>query len=81
MLEQAGWRTTLDFRENHRRDGDGVLSDVVQRWRGDAERSSLDGGVIVLSVEGPTPAAVWQRLRLETEADEVDGRFPAPARR
>lgn len=81
MLEQAGWRTTLDFRENHRRDGDGVLSEVVQRWRGDAERSGPDGGVIVLCVEGPTPTAVWQRLRREAEVDGVDGRFPARARR
>jgi hypothetical protein len=80
-LEQAGWRTTLDFRENHRRDSDGVLSDVVQRWRGDAERSGPDGVVIVLSVEGPTPTAVWRRLRREAESDEVHGRFSERARR
>jgi hypothetical protein len=68
LLERTGWRTTLDYRENHRRGLDGVLTEVEPRWRGDAERSGPDGDVIVFSAVGPTPTAVWQRLRVEAEA-------------
>jgi len=68
LLERTGWRTTLDYRENHRRDLDGVLTEVEQRWRGDAERSGPNGNVIVFSAVGPTPSAVWRRLRVEAEA-------------
>ena len=68
VLERTGWRTTLDYRENHRRGLDGVLTQVEPRWRGDAERSGPDGSVVVFSAVGPTPAAVWRRLRVEAEA-------------
>lgn len=68
LLERTGWRTTLDYRENHRRGLDGVLTEVEQRWRGDAERFGPDGDVIVFSAVGPTPTAVWWRLRVEAEA-------------
>lgn len=68
VLERAGWRTTLDYRENHRRGPDGVLTAVEPRWRGDAERSGPDGALIVFSAVGPTPVAVWRRLRVEAEA-------------
>ena len=68
LLERTGWRTTLDYRENHRRGPDGVLTEVEPRWRGDAERSSPDGDVIIFSGVGATPAAVWRRVRVEAEA-------------
>ena len=74
VLERAGWRTTLDYRENHRRDADGVLSDIEPRWRGEAEHVGVDGDIIVYSVVGPTPAAVWRRLRAEAEHGVVDER-------
>ncbi|NKB40506.1 MAG: hypothetical protein GKR86_05540 [Ilumatobacter sp.] len=66
-LECVGWRTTLEYRENNHRDFDGVLTGVEQRWRGDAERFCLNGSVIVLFAVGPTPFAVWRRLRVEAE--------------
>ncbi len=72
LLERTGWRTTLDYRENHRRDLDGVLTEVDPRWRGDAERSGPNGNVIVFSAVGPTPSAVWRRLRMEAEAMGLD---------
>lgn len=72
LLERTGWRTTLDYRENHRRDLDGVLTEVEPRWRGDAERSGPNGNVIVFSAVGPTPSAVWRRLRVEAEAMGLD---------
>jgi hypothetical protein len=72
LLERTGWRTTLDYRENHRRDLDGVLTEVEPRWRGDAERSGPNGNLIVFSAVGPTPSAVWRRLRVEAEAMGLD---------
>lgn len=66
-LEADGWRTTLDYRENHRRDIDGALEGVETYWRGEAERTTSDGRVQVLAVIGPTPGRVWRRLRLEAE--------------
>jgi hypothetical protein len=80
LLERTGWRTTLDYRENHRRDADGVLAEVEPRWRGDAERSGPDGHVIVFSAVGPTPTAVWRRLRIEAErgaGEALTSRFAA----
>jgi hypothetical protein len=81
LLERIGWRTTLEYRENHRRGVDGVLCEVEPRWRGDAERSGADGRVIVFSAVGPTAAAVWRRLRVEAEASASEPRRVAPARR
>lgn len=66
-LEADGWRTTLDYRENHRRDFDGRLEGVETHWRAEAERTTSDGRVQVLAVIGPTPARVWRRLRVEAE--------------
>ena len=66
-LEQAGWRTTLDYRENHCRDLDGILSAVESHWRGEAERVGAGGEVVVLAANGPSPVTVWRRLRIEAE--------------
>lgn len=66
-LEADGWRTTLDYRENHVRDVNGALEGVETHWRGEAERAGADGRVRVLAVVGPTPARVWRRLRMEAE--------------
>ncbi|WP_148288686.1 hypothetical protein [Ilumatobacter nonamiensis] len=66
-LEADGWRTTLDYRENHFRDIEGALEGVETHWRGEAERTAPDGRVQVLAVIGPTPGRVWRRLRLEAE--------------
>jgi hypothetical protein len=66
-LESDGWRTTLDYRENHVRTVEGVLEGVETHWRGEAERLGVDGRLRVLAVIGPSPARVWRRLRLEAE--------------
>lgn len=66
-VEAEGWRTTLDYRENHRRDIDGALEGVETHWRAEAERTAADGRLQVIAVIGPTPARVWRRLRLEAE--------------
>jgi len=72
-LERAGWRTTLEYRENHRRGGDGRLLAVTAVWRAEAERTPQsrgvdgDGGPAVVWAEAGSVDAVWARLRLEAE--------------
>ena len=84
-LELDGWRTTLDFVENHRRRRDGRLLDVAQVWRADAERvkgirrgADPRRGVDVISATAATADEVWSRLRFEAELADVrvvDGRL------
>jgi hypothetical protein len=59
-LERAGWRTTLDFRENHVRGIDGTLLHVEPIWMAEAER--YDGQVAVATAEGPTADSAWVNL-------------------
>ena len=59
-LERDGWRTTLDFRENHVRGLDGRLLRVEPVWIAEAERFA--GQVEVASAEGSTPDEAWERL-------------------
>jgi hypothetical protein len=54
-LEAEGWRTWLIYRENHRRRLDGCMLAVDETW--EAELEHVDGRLITVS--GPTPAAVW----------------------
>jgi hypothetical protein len=70
-LERAGWRTLLEYRENHVRNADGTLLAVRPQWTGEAE---LDLGgrraegigrrrVLVATATAADPAAVWSELR------------------
>jgi hypothetical protein len=68
-LERAGWRTTLDYRENHLRARDGRLLEVAPTWTAEAER--FDGEVCVASAVGATPDEAWARLRDAIDADET----------
>lgn len=67
-LERCGWRTTLDYRENHERDAAGVLGVVTTEWRAEGEWFNADGDVIALSARGASPAAAWRRLRSAAES-------------
>ena len=67
VLERAGWRTTLDYRENHVRGRDGRLLEVVPAWTAEAER--FDGDLVVASAVGATADEAWALLRVEIEAD------------
>lgn len=60
-LERAGWRTLLEYHEDHVRDVDGRLLSVAARWTAEAEHPS--GSVLVSSVTAATAAAAWARLR------------------
>jgi hypothetical protein len=83
-LELDGWRTTLDYRENHRRGRDGRLLGVSSLWYAEAERvpaprrardEGFRRGTEVISATADTADGAWWRLRLE--ADSADAR-PTP---
>jgi hypothetical protein len=60
-LERAGWRTMLEYRENHVRGVDGCLVAVVAEWTAEAEHASTGG--IVASATAPSIDAAWADLR------------------
>ncbi len=57
QLERLGWRTTMDYRENHVRSSSGQLLEAVPVWTAEAER--FDDGVRMVSACGPTPDDAW----------------------
>ncbi len=70
-LEAAGWRTTLEYRENHVRGRDGRLRQLRVVWYAEAERARAGGhGPAVVTAVATTPDLAWARLR--TQADLVD---------
>jgi hypothetical protein len=68
-LERDGWRTTLDFRENHVRGLDGRLLRVEPIWIAEAER--YDGHIEVASAEGSTAEEAWEQLAIDIAADNT----------
>ena len=69
-LERAGWRTTLDYRENHVRASDGRLVRVEPVWSAEAERT--DDGVWVATATGPTAEAAWRTLAERIRLGAID---------
>ena len=68
-LERAGWRTTLEFRENHVRSLDGRLLRVEPVWVAEAERYA--GEIVVASSEGATADEAWEWLHADIAAARV----------
>jgi hypothetical protein len=68
-LERAGWRTTLDYREDHVRSRDGRLLETTPTWTAEAER--FDGQLAFASAAAPTAEQAWALLRAEIAADHV----------
>ncbi len=66
-LERSGWRTTLDYRENHVRRRDGRLDHLEVVWFAEAERTQPDGSILVVSASAHTPSKVWVALRREAD--------------
>lgn len=62
-LERAGWRTLLDYRENHVRGEDGTLLEVCPRWIAEAELVRGAVTVSVASATAPTIDEAWKRVR------------------
>ena len=76
-LERSGWRTTLEYRENHVRARDGRLEQLQVVWRAEAERVAADRGTQVVQATGSTLGKVWSRLRTEAELVDVRARRAA----
>lgn len=62
-LERAGWRTMMDYRENHIRGRNGRLVEVQAVWVAEAER--FDGALAVASATGSTVEEAWATLRAD----------------
>jgi hypothetical protein len=75
-LEQMGWRTLLEYRENLVRDVDGTLVAVLPRWTGEAELQVTPAGrgssprarVVVAAATAADPGAVWSELLRQATA-------------
>jgi len=65
-LERAGWRTMLDYRENHVRGRDGQLIEIQAVWIAEAER--FDGTMDVASATAPNAQDAWAILRDDIES-------------
>jgi hypothetical protein len=71
-LERAGWRTTLDFRENNVRGRDGRLLQVEEIWHAEAERTaSRERGVDFIHATAESVDEVWAKLRRQAELADV----------
>src|ERR1700709_923801 len=68
-LERAGWRTTLDYRENHLRSRSGQLLEAVPAGTAEAER--FDEQPATASVSAATAGEAWQLLRDEIDAQRI----------
>jgi hypothetical protein len=69
LLERAGWRTTLEYRENHLRARDGRLLEIAPTWTAEAER--FDGDYAVASAVGASIDEAWAELRRAIEAERT----------
>jgi hypothetical protein len=69
FLERSGWRTTLEYRENHVRARDGQLLSIEPVWIAEAER--YVGTVVLASAEGTTVEEAWAALLDDIEASRV----------
>ena len=81
-LERAGWRTTLEFRENNVRGRDGRLLQVEEIWHAEAERdpgsarhggqwTAPDRGVHFIFATAESVEEVWAKLRRAAELADV----------
>jgi hypothetical protein len=76
-LERAGWRTTLEFRENNVRGRDGRLLQVEEIWHAEAERETSDRagvsnhGVDFVHATAESVDDVWAKLRRQAELADV----------
>ena len=76
-LERAGWRTTLDYHENHVRARDGRLLEIVPAWTAEAER--YDGDLTVASAVGTTIEEAWAAAPRRRRGPPGRRRRPASA--
>ncbi len=73
-LERAGWRTTLEFRENNVRGRDGRLLHVEEIWHAEAERDGVaraSMGVDLVHSTAESVDEVWAKLRRQAELADI----------
>jgi hypothetical protein len=73
-LERAGWRATIEFRENNVRGRDGRLLQVEEIWHAEAERDPggvRERGVDFIFATAESVDEVWCKLRREAELADV----------
>lgn len=70
-LEREGWRTTLEYRENHVRGRDGRLRQLHVEWCAVGERSMPQRPVVVIEARGSTLDKAWSRLRFQADLADV----------
>ena len=73
-LERAGWRTTLEFRENNVRGRDGRLLQVEEIWYAEAERDPVQraaSGVDFVHATAESVDEVWSKLRRQAELADI----------
>ncbi|MEM9514862.1 MAG: hypothetical protein AAGA42_08380 [Actinomycetota bacterium] len=69
-LERAGWRTTLEYRENHVRSRNGTLLEVHPAWYAEGERPGRGAdaaSVQVISAVAETADRAWAALRVQAD--------------
>jgi hypothetical protein len=71
-LERAGWRTTLEFRENHLRGEGGRLVRIEASWLAEAERIG-DNGVDVVSASARSESRAWAKVARAALARSATG--------
>jgi hypothetical protein len=76
-LEHDGWRTTLEYRENHVRARDGRLTQLQVVWQAEAERrvggerADTPAQTVVIAATASSVERVWSRLRMEAELADI----------
>ena len=73
-LERAGWRTTLEFRENNVRGRVGRLLQVEEIWHAEAERDPGARGADFIHATAESVDEVWSKLRRQAELAELRSR-------
>ena len=71
-LERAGWRTTLDFRENHVRSDCGRLLRVQSMWVAEAELVA-ETGVDGVCASARSESRAWAKVVAVALAEDSSG--------
>jgi hypothetical protein len=64
-LERAGWRTLLEYRENHVRTPNGRLMALVPEWIAEAEMNGDSPAVLMATAQSAGEAWAVLRARIE----------------
>lgn len=71
-LEREGWRTSIEFCEQHHRSLSGQLLRIDEIWTAQAER--FDGSVARAVAQGHDPDAAWDALAERVRVGDITER-------